>query len=660
MPSRFRSLTGQFMLITCIVLILLFGALYLRQYQAVSRPIEDKFLEEGKALAVTLAKTLTSITENDLKNGVTLNGEFLPGAQLRTWLFDDKLTVIPESEQAAELRRKDPEYAGQKQKLFDGTEISLWQYELKYTSSYDAYTDERWQGVIDSTLVNSMVVFALPTAYSDNPREAGYIATHNSTYSPQGDASKDKWGSSGLLSQKYRANRVFNDATGYKAAATKDTKNPLVQVYPRVIDGRTVTMWDISYPLVFGGEHWGAVRVAMNMEKAESMIAEQRREALLQYVSMFAAVQVLLFFLTRLLVGRRIRELSEKTRSVFTDGTVDLTRSVAMGGKDEISRLSQELEGLFAGLRETVASIHTLSDRVAAASQEVTGRAEETRLTLQRVNETVQDVSGGASRQAQGAKEGAAAMEEMAAGIQKVAEASGGVAASSQGMVDQVNKGREAAAGVTAQMDGLRASTEHTAAAVRRLAELSGEIRQYAGVITSLAGQTNILSLNASIEASRSSGQGKGFAVIAGEIRKLAEQSGGSSARITEMIGEIQTVTQEAAASMQGNTKEVQRSVAMVREVEGALGQMLRMARTVDEHAQDVSAVAQQMSAGTEEVSASMAEIAGIAEGSAGRLGLAAQAFGEQLRLMDEITRASSKMDELAGELQGSIRKFKF
>ncbi|WP_166246296.1 methyl-accepting chemotaxis protein [Paenibacillus turpanensis] len=659
--NNMNTLTGKFLLITGIVLLLLFSALFAYRYQAISGPIEEQFRSEGTSLAKAISRTIQSVTEQDMKNGVSLSDQQITGSDLQTILFDDKLTVIPESEQIAQARIKDdPAYAQAKQVLHDGTEIPMWQYELKYTSAFDAYTDYRWQGIIDSFVQNETVVFAIPTFYSSNPKAAGYIPTHNTVFSPTGEASKDKWKTEGLLSQKYRANRVFNDKTGYLAASYKETKEALVQMYPRIIEGKTVMMWDISYPLIFNGKHWGAIRVAMSKENADNLIAHERKQLLYQFSLMFLAVMALLLILTRVLVQRRLAKLTASTQTIFASGTVDLTQQFDDTGKDEIATLSHELNRLLAVMRDMVRSINGMSMEVSQSSGTLSKAAQQTGTAAGAFHMTIQTMNEGAKRQAQGAREGATAMEEMAVGIQRVAESSSSIAEATQGLVLQVLKSSGNLGSITGQMNVVRDTTFSTTESVQKLDDMAKEIGAFATFITNISNQTNILSLNASIEAARSGEHGKGFSVIANEIRQLAVQSKEFSSKITEMIAEIQNYTGRTVNDMQKNAEEIAASVDQVHHIAQSLKVMEGAAAEVDGNIQEVSAVSQQMSAGAEEITASISDMSAIAAESSEHIDSAVLQYEEQLRIIEHISKTSETLNGLAIELQQKIQMFKW
>ena len=151
MKMGLRSLTNKFMLVMAAALVIVVSVILIYEWRATRIAVEEQLLEKGRNLALSLAHTLEYVTEQDLKTGVVLqDGTKWDGEQLRTDLFNDQLTVNPESEQTAQKRLKDAAYAAKEAVLYNGEKITLSQYELKYDSAYDKYTDDRWQGIMDS------------------------------------------------------------------------------------------------------------------------------------------------------------------------------------------------------------------------------------------------------------------------------------------------------------------------------------------------------------------------------------------------------------------------------------------------------------------------------------------------------------------------------
>ncbi|MBW5446173.1 hypothetical protein GE107_08875 [Cohnella sp. CFH 77786] len=378
-----KSVTFKFLSMIFLVFLAVFSTLFFFSGKDIERNDKNNFIEKGRAAAQSLALSLSRTAELDIKNGIFIDGKLYRGDQLEKLIFDDNLAVIKESEQVAEKRKQDPKYAEQKVTLHDGKEIPLWQYELKYISNSDKYTDLRWQSIIDSYMGDRNIVFALPTKYSKDPDKSGYIGTHNSVYSPVGEKSKDAWGDEGLLSQKYRANRIFNDSTGFNAAkytleevnASKNEQEnnngALVQQYPRVIENTIVNMWDVSYPITINGKHWGSVRVSMSQEKAEMLIAKEKQALIIKFAIIGFIVLIFLYILTYFVVGKRITTLYKSTEAIFSNGRIRLSSNLNVGGHDEIGQLNNQINHFLRSLQETVVSIQEVSSQIEGSSNDL-------------------------------------------------------------------------------------------------------------------------------------------------------------------------------------------------------------------------------------------------------------------------------------------------
>jgi methyl-accepting chemotaxis protein len=191
--------------------------------------------------------------------------------------------------------------------------------------------------------------------------------------------------------------------------------------------------------------------------------------------------------------------------------------------------------------------------------------------------------------------------------------------------------GVEAAVEASGAMDGLRESSQVVSATISELAERSERIGQIVETITGIAAQTNLLALNAAIEAARAGEQGRGFAVVADEVRKLAEESQHAAEQISGLIGEIQTETRHAVEVVAEGGERTENGTAVVERaretfleigagIEAMNVQIAEIVRTTDDLAQVTemaSAAAEEVSAASEETSASTQEIAVAARGLA-------------------------------------------
>jgi methyl-accepting chemotaxis protein len=654
-----HSLTARFMLFTGLILLVLVGAVYVYEWDKIRTDSEAKLFEKGSAMAIALSKTLQSIAEDDIRDGTLLKGGIkLTGEELKRNLFNDNLQLLPESQQEAQKRAKDPGYSELKQKLFDGKMIPLSQYELKYTSAYDAYTDDHWQRVIDGFLTDENVIFAVPIAYSANPDFNGYVGTHNAKSSPIGDDSKDAWGTTGILSQKYRANRVFNDIVGYTAASYKDTSQVLLQKYSQVVEQQVFERWDLAYPLIIDGKHWGAVRVDLSKQSSDDFIAKQHLKVALELGGLYIAVLILLFILSGAIVSRKLRSVLQAATNLNAQ-EADLTYRIPARGKDEMARLAGEINRFIAHLQEMIGTIGLMSNQVGAISGNLTDSAVRSTATASGISHTIEALNKGAGSQANSAVDSATAMGEMAIGIQRIAEASAEVTEATQHLAREAEDGNQASEQAMRQMNTLSESAHEVGMAIAKLEQGMEAVGGMAQVISGIASQTGLLALNAAIEAARAGEQGKGFAVVASEVRKLADQSEASARQINERITDIQASMAAAVEAMRLGEADVRDGVLQVGKLQDSLGRMLHSVNLISIQMEEVSASAEQMSAGTQEVTAGIEEIARIAGDASEQAQQVAEASLLQLQDSEETSVRSQELMEAAGKLKATADRFK-
>ncbi|MBO1510231.1 methyl-accepting chemotaxis protein [Metabacillus bambusae] len=194
--------------------------------------------------------------------------------------------------------------------------------------------------------------------------------------------------------------------------------------------------------------------------------------------------------------------------------------------------------------------------------------------------------------------------------------------------------------------------------AINGLSERSIEIGRINEVITAIAAQTNLLALNAAIEAARAGEHGKGFAVVADEVRKLAEQSASSAKQITNLIAVIQNDTNQTIHSMNSTTKEVDAGLTVVEEAGKSFEKIEDSIKEVVLQINDVTGAINQLSSGTSQVATSIKIVKEIAEESAVRNQNVSAATEEQLASMEEIETSSTNLAKMSEQLQLLIRKF--
>ena len=194
---------------------------------------------------------------------------------------------------------------------------------------------------------------------------------------------------------------------------------------------------------------------------------------------------------------------------------------------------------------------------------------------------------------------------------------------------------------------------------ITHLGERSKEIGAIVHTISSIAAQTNLLALNAAIEAARAGEQGKGFAVVADEVRKLAEQSQDAAKQINALISQVQEQTDIAVNAMGSGTQEVKKGTQIVNDAGASFKEIVTHIEKVTQDVQVVADEVKQIVSGNTEVVNIMARLRDIGENTVGNVNKVSSSTQTQLASQEEITSASRNLAELAQGLQNTITKFK-
>ncbi|MHA7962659.1 methyl-accepting chemotaxis protein [Paenibacillus sp. CAU 1782] len=338
----------------------------------------------------------------------------------------------------------------------------------------------------------------------------------------------------------------------------------------------------------------------------------------------------------------------------------DLTgENIAITTKDEIAVLSTAFNNMTANLRNLITKLTDSAQHVAASSQELTAGAEHTTKATEQVVGITEQVSAGSQEQMEKINESMGFVGGLTIEAGQIAEKSLSVSQQSQYAADVSREGNNAVATVIEQMNQIQHTVEDIAGEVSRLGERSKEIGEIVAVISDISSQTNLLALNAAIEAARAGEAGRGFAVVATEIRKLADQSAGSSKQIVGLVQSIQQDTAKTIASVQNGIAVVESGKSAVAAAGSSFDSIQNAVQSVSEQIQTVSDAAQNMSANTEILVQAINTIQKIAdETSSGTISVSA-ATQEQLATMEQIASSSGNLTKMSEELLELVGSFK-
>jgi twitching motility protein PilJ len=315
-----------------------------------------------------------------------------------------------------------------------------------------------------------------------------------------------------------------------------------------------------------------------------------------------------------------IADLAEGDLSIHASVTENFTGAIA----DSINFAIDQMRGL-------VSNINHLSVQVAKAASET--------------QSTASDLASAAENQAKEIGAASQAINEMAVSIDHVSSNAAESAAVAERAVGIANKGADVVQDTITGMDTIRGQIQETSKRIKRLGESSQEIGDIVSLINDIADQTNILSLNAAIQASMAGDAGRGFAVVADEVQRLAERSSAATKQIAALVKTIQTDTHEAVISMEQTTTEVVNGAKRAQDAGVALEEIENVSTSLAELIQNISNAARQQAASAGHVSNTMNVIQDIT--------------AQTVTATEQTASSIGNLAKMANEMRESVEGFK-
>ena len=309
----------------------------------------------------------------------------------------------------------------------------------------------------------------------------------------------------------------------------------------------------------------------------------------------------------------------------------DLTAQIESVGTDETGQLMGAMKNMVAKLRSIIGEVKSAAENIASSSHQL--------------NASSELMSKGAGEQANRASQVATASEEMSQTVLDIAKNTSSIEASATDTTKLAKNGEVVVNKSVDKVKYIAKTIDQSAQLIKSLGERSNQIGEIVNVINDIADQTNLLALNAAIEAARAGEQGRGFAVVADEVRKLAERTGNSTAEIGTMVKSIQNEVHQIVLSMENITKEVKAGVDLSTEAGGVLRNIVESADKLHLMVQQIASATEEMASTSEEINKDIEMISSLSTGTSGS--------------SEEITKASHELSKLSVNLEDVVKGFK-
>ena len=374
-------------------------------------------------------------------------------------------------------------------------------------------------------------------------------------------------------------------------------------------------------------------------------------------------VAIIVILLTCVCGFLLLRTISSSVDMVLTNlrkiAQGDLRIHLSTDSGDEFAQMADETNKMLENIRNMTKTIQKTAESVADASGTLTNTAEQSAHATQSVAQSITEVAEASHGQMDSVAEAKQQVQAFTRGLSDATSAIENVADDIEHTSQKAEEGNQLVVATVDQMNAIADTVVSSSEVVAKLGERSKEIGNIVEVISGISGQTNLLALNAAIEAARAGEHGHGFAVVAEEVRKLAEESQNASKQIGDLIRAIQEETEEAVTAMETGRTEAEKGRENVAATGEGFSEILSMIRRIQENAGSIKATMDDLGQRAAKIDTATGEIHDAASKVASESQTVSAATEEQAAGMEEIAASSRGLSDMAQELHTAAAKFK-
>jgi len=441
-----------------------------------------------------------------------------------------------------------------------------------------------------------------------------------------------------------------NDEMVEKIIAQKEGTFPLTTIDP--VDGEEKTR--ITYMRYF--EEWDWILVNGSWEDN----FYERSNAIKISAFILMGISALLISIIAYFIARRIVQPINKVSDAMTlMGQGDFTQRVNIRTNDEIEVLANNMNIAMDSVRQLINEVKMSTNQLAISAENLSNSATGTNKVAKEVSISVEKINSDLNGQDQNVESLSGLMEELAASYEEISASTDEVNTRAQLAQDAGDNGLELVQNMTSQIRQIEVSVMDSSERIKLLGQHSNKIGKIIDLISDISSQTNLLALNAAIEAARAGEHGRGFAVVADEVRKLAEETAGATEQIRRLIGEIQRETKGAIQQFDNATTAVNEGINYVEQTGESFEVILEAIKSVAVGLSEVSTAITEMSSGTTNAVEDINDIATASNEIAVRSEALKSSSDEQVATSEMIYTSADDLNNMAEKLKELVAKFK-